>query len=76
MGEAAHNLNSVGIGWCNWTYKRFNDQPIAALLRIKPPYLVDVKSAADLPVILEDIKFKNCVPNPDVIAALKAELKK
>ncbi|AMR27283.1 hypothetical protein A0257_09345 [Hymenobacter psoromatis] len=75
MGEAAHNLNSVGIGWCNWTYKRFSDQPIAALLRIKPPYLVDVKSAAELPVILEDIRFKNCVPNPEVIAALKAELK-
>ena len=75
MGEAARNLNSVGIGWCQWTYKRFSDKPIAALLRIKPPYLVDVKSAADLPVILEDIKFKNCVPNPEVIAALKAELK-
>lgn len=74
MGEAARNLNSVGIGWCNWTYKRFSDQPIAALLRIKPPYLVDVKSAAELPVILEDIKFKNCLPNPEVIAALKAEL--
>jgi endoglucanase len=75
MGEAARNLNSVGIGWCNWTYKRFSDKPIASLLRIKPPYLVDVKSAADLPVILEDIKFRNCVPNPEVIAALKAELK-
>jgi endoglucanase len=76
MGEAARNLNSVGIGWCNWTYKRFNDKPIAALLRIKPPYLVDVKSAAELPQILEDIKFANCVRNDDVIAALKAELKK
>ncbi|MDO7849982.1 glycoside hydrolase family 5 protein [Hymenobacter convexus] len=76
MGEAARNLNSVGIGWCQWTYKRFNDKPIAALLRIKPPYIVDVKSAAELPQILENIKFQNCLPNPDVIAALKAELKK
>ncbi|MGI4823844.1 MAG: glycoside hydrolase family 5 protein [Janthinobacterium lividum] len=76
MGEAARNLNSVGIGWCNWTYKRFNDKPIAALLRIKPPYLVDVKSATELPQILEDIKFANCVRNDDVIAALKAEIKK
>ncbi len=75
MGEAARNLNSVGIGWCNWTYKRFSDKPIAALLRIKPPYLVDVKSAAELSQILEDIKFANCVHNDDVIAALKAELK-
>jgi endoglucanase len=76
MGEAARNLASVGIGWCHWTYKRFSDKSIAALLRIKPPYLVDVKSAADLPVILEDIKFKNCVPNTDVINALKTEIKK
>lgn len=76
MGEAARNLNSVGIGWCSWTYKRFNDKPIAALLRIKPPYLVDVKSAAELPAILENIKFKNCLPNPETIDALKAELKK
>ncbi|MDB5270797.1 MAG: hypothetical protein JWP58_3837 [Hymenobacter sp.] len=76
MGEAARNLNAAGIGWCQWTYKRFNDKPIAALLRIKPPYLVELKSAAELPPILENIKFKNCLPNPDVIAALKAELKK
>ncbi|GAB3637236.1 hypothetical protein GCM10027422_28260 [Hymenobacter arcticus] len=76
MGEAARNLNRAGIGWCSWTYKRFNDKPIAALLRIKPPYLVDVKSAAELPAILENIKFKNCVPNPETIEALKAELKK
>lgn len=76
MGEAARNLNAAGIGWCQWTYKRFNDKPIAALLRIKPPYIVDVKTAAELPPILENIKFKNCLPNPDVIAALKAELKK
>ena len=76
MGEAARNLASVSIGWCHWTYKRFSDQPIAALLRIKPPYLVDVKSAAELPQILEDIKFKNCVPDADVVQALKAEIKR
>jgi len=76
MGEAARNLNAAGIGWCNWTYKRFSDKPIASLLRIKPPYLVDAKSAADLPAILEDIKFVNCVPNEGVVQALGAELKK
>ncbi|RZK15127.1 MAG: hypothetical protein EOO56_23530 [Hymenobacter sp.] len=76
MAEAARNLASVGIGWCHWTYKRFSDQPIAALLRIKPPYLVDVKSAAELPQILEDIQFKNCVPDADVVRALKAEIRK
>ena len=76
MGEAARNLNAAGIGWCNWTYKRFSDQPIAALLRINPPYPVDVKSAADLPVILENIKFQNCLPDTAVVRALGAELKR
>jgi endoglucanase len=76
MAEAARNLASVGIGWCHWTYKRFSDQPIAALLRIKPPYLVEVTSAAELPQILEDIKLRNCTPDTDVINALKAEIKK
>jgi len=76
IGEAARNLNAAGIGWCSWTYKRFSDKPIASLLRIKPPYLVDAKSAADLPAILEDIKFVNCVPNEGVVQALGAELKK
>jgi hypothetical protein len=76
MGEAARNLASVSIGWCHWTYKRFSDKPIAALLRIKPPYLVDVQRAADLGPILKNIKFKSCVPNTDVINALKAEIKK
>jgi hypothetical protein len=76
MAEAARNLASVGIGWCHWTYKRFSDQPIAALLRIKPPYLVEVTSAAELPQILENIKLRNCVPDTAVIDALKAEIKK
>jgi len=76
MAEAARNLASVGIGWCHWTYKRFSDKPIAALLRIKPPYLVDVKSAAEVPQVLENIEFKNCVPDTEVIKALKAEIKK
>jgi endoglucanase len=76
MAEAARNLASAGIGWCHWTYKRFSDKPIAALLRIKPPYLVDVRSAAELPSVLEDLKFKNCEPNVEVVQALRAEIKK
>jgi hypothetical protein len=75
MAEAARNLASAGIGWCHWTYKRFSDQPITALLHIEPPYLVDVKRAADLPQVLENIKFKNCEPNAKVVQALRAEIK-
>ena len=41
MQEAGRNLNSIGIGTCHWTYKRFDDKSNAALLRINPPYAVD-----------------------------------
>jgi aryl-phospho-beta-D-glucosidase BglC (GH1 family) len=61
MREAAQNLNSVGIGWCHWTYKRFEAGNNAALLRINPPYIVD--GPAGLPQVLTNILFANCVPN-------------
>ena len=68
MHDAATSLNSVGIGWCNWTYKRFDTNPNAALLRITPPFIVD--GPGGLPQVLENIKFANCVPNPDVVSAI------
>ncbi|OGX90546.1 T9SS type A sorting domain-containing protein [Hymenobacter coccineus] len=68
MHDAAASLNSVGIGWCNWTYKRFDTGPNAALLRITPPFIVDGPSG--LAQVLENIKFANCVPNPGVVSAL------
>ncbi|RZL08393.1 MAG: glycoside hydrolase family 5 protein, partial [Hymenobacter sp.] len=40
MGDAANGLNSVGIGWCHWTYKRFDTNSTAALFRINSPYVV------------------------------------
>lgn len=66
MQEAARSLNSVGIGWCHWTYKRFEAGNNAAFLHINPPYIVD--GPAGLPQVLENIKFANCVPNTTVSA--------
>lgn len=68
MHDAATALNSVGIGWCHWTYKRFDTGPNAALMHINPPFIVD--GPAGLPQVLENIKFANCVPNPDVVNAI------
>ncbi|HEX8507770.1 MAG TPA: cellulase family glycosylhydrolase [Hymenobacter sp.] len=61
MREAAQRLNSVGIGWCHWTYKRFEAGNNAALLHIPPPYVVD--GPAGLPQVLTNILFANCLPN-------------
>ncbi|WP_165768344.1 RICIN domain-containing protein [Hymenobacter amundsenii] len=64
MGEAGRNLNSVGIGWCHWTYKRFEDGNNAALLRIPSPYIVD--GPGGLPQVLENIRFRRGVSNTAV----------
>ncbi len=69
MGEAARNLNSVGIGWCHWTFKRFENGPNAAFMHITPPYMVD-NPPSNLAAVLENIKFANCVPNDATINAI------
>ena len=61
MHDAATALNSVGIGWCHWTYKRFENGNNAALLHVNPPYIVD--GVAGLPQVLTNILFANCMPN-------------
>jgi len=69
MGEAARNVYSVGLGWCHWTFKRFEDGPNAAFMHIPSPYLVD-NVTANMAMVLENIKFANCVPNDGVISAI------
>ncbi len=72
MNDAAKNLNSVGIGYCHWTYKRFENGPNAALMRISPPYIVDGRFG--LGQVLENIKFANCIPNPSTVSAVSPAL--
>ncbi|PJJ58654.1 RICIN domain-containing protein [Hymenobacter chitinivorans] len=66
MRDAAKNLNSVGIGWCHWTYKRFEDRSNPAFMHINPPYVVD--GPAGLNQVLTNIQWANCVPNTTVAA--------
>jgi endoglucanase len=68
MGDAARALNSVGIGWCHWTYKRFEDGANAALFHIPSPYVVD--GAGNIPAALQNIKFANCISNSGVLSAI------
>ena len=66
MHDAAQSLNSVGIGWCHWTYKRFENSNNAALMHIPPPYIVD--GPAGLPQVLTNILFASAVPNTALAA--------
>ena len=68
LSENIRALNSKGIGWCHWTYKRTDGQENAALLRINPPYLMD--GAGNMAAVLNNIKFVNNVKNNGTIAAV------
>jgi endoglucanase len=61
-------LNSKGIGWCHWTYKRFDAGENAALMHMNPPYLTD--GSWTMSTVLNNIKFANCVRNNGTIAAV------
>lgn len=61
-------LEKAGIGWCHWTYKRHDVNENAAIMRIPGNYPADGAQAMD--VVLESIKFKNCIPNNATIAAV------
>ena len=68
LAENIAALNSKGIGWCHWTYKRFDAGENAALMHINPPYLPD--GAGNMSAVLNNIKFANCVKNGGTIAAV------
>lgn len=61
-------MNSAGVGWYHWTYKRFDGGENAALLRINPPYLMD--GAGNMAAVLNNIKFATNVKNTNTIAAV------
>jgi endoglucanase len=61
-------LESRSIGWCHWTFKRFDAGENAALMHINPPYLTD--NIGNMSAVLNNIKFANSVPNPGTIAAV------
>jgi len=61
-------MESRGIGWCHWTFKRFDAGENAALMHINPPYLTD--NIGNMNAVLNNIKFANSVPNPNTIAAV------
>lgn len=68
LRENIQAMESRGIGWCHWTYKRFDAGENAALMHINPPYLTD--NIGNMNAVLNNIKFANSVPNPGTIAAV------
>lgn len=62
-------LESIGVGYCHWTYKRFNEEPWAALRMIRPPYLTN--GSENMAAVLENIKFNNTSVNVATVKAVK-----
>ena len=66
------NIETSGIGWCHWTFKRHDVFQNAALMRIGGNYPPDGSGVQN--VVLNSIRFENCIPNPDTIAAVTSSL--
>ena len=72
MMQNIANIESAGIGWCHWTYKRHDVFENAALMRIGGNYPTDGANVSN--VVLNNIQFVNCIPNPNSIAAVTSGL--
>ena len=65
LTAAAQALNERNIGWCHWNVKRVAGT--TSLLNIKPYGSILTPPGRAL---LQNIQFRNCVPNRDVLDAL------
>lgn len=72
LSQNIATMDSQGVGWCHWTYKRHDVGENAALLRIGGNYPTD--GAAAMSTVLEQIKFANNIRNNNTIAAVTANL--
>lgn len=72
LRQNIRKLEEQDIGWCHWTYKRHDTNPNAALMRIPGNFPTDGAHAMD--VVLESIKFENCIPNSSTVAAVAPRL--
>ncbi|WP_137402258.1 glycoside hydrolase family 5 protein [Echinicola rosea] len=68
LKQNINKLDKTNIGWCHWTYKRFDKHENAALRRIKPPYPTEGKTAMES--VLKNIQFRNTIPNTKTIQSV------
>jgi endoglucanase len=72
LAQNIQNLETAGIGWCHWTYKRHDWQENAALARIGGSWPTD--GAWAMPTVLDHIRFDRLIPHPNTQAAVTALL--
>ncbi|GGC31963.1 hypothetical protein GCM10011386_25090 [Parapedobacter defluvii] len=68
LRQNIRKLEDNNIGWCHWPLKRHDTNPNAALMRIPGNFPTDGADAMD--VVLESIRFENCIINPGAVAAV------
>lgn len=71
LAQNIAKLDAANIGWCHWTYKRFDLKENAALTRINGPFPTDGKKV--MAQVIENIKFENNPPNENTIRAVAPE---
>lgn len=68
MRENIASMDSLGIGWAHWTYKRYDWQENAALLRIGGAWPTD--GAKVMAEVLSNIPFAKNIKNTNTINAV------
>jgi len=68
LRQNIRKLEDADIGWCHWPLKRHDTNPNAALMRISGNFPTDGATAMD--VVLQSIKFENCIINTGAVAAV------
>lgn len=66
FATAVQGLNDQNIGWCHWNLKRVD--ATSSLLRAKP--YGSILTAAGRSKLLQQVEFRQCQVNQDVVAAL------
>ncbi|WP_200975809.1 glycoside hydrolase family 5 protein [Echinicola sp. 20G] len=61
-------LEQANIGWCHWTYKRFDESENAALRHINGQYPTKGKSV--IQEVLKNIHFEHTIPNNTTIQSV------
>ncbi|MBD8488025.1 cellulase family glycosylhydrolase [Echinicola sp. CAU 1574] len=68
LKQNIEKLEQANIGWCHWTYKRFDVSENAALRRINGQYPTEGKSVTQ--EVLKNIHFEHTIPNTTTIQSV------
>jgi endoglucanase len=69
LKQNVDKLNNAGIGWCHWTYKRWDVNENSAVRRIPGSWPTD--GAGVMSAVLNNMKFASTIENTNTVNAIR-----